>query len=164
RIGNGTLLILVMARDGMIMLVYLAATLYASPSVAALVIAAGLVLLLLPGRDARAASRFGEKMARVGGEAYRAAMERLGGIKMAKSYGAETRSIRLFGDVADTIVTTNLRAAIAQANARRRFNIGAAFVLGIVLYTAIAVVHTPAAVLLILIFAFARVMPLLAGL
>jgi len=164
RIGNGTLLILVLARDGMIMLVYVAATLYASPSVAALVVVAGLLLLLLPGRDARAATRFGEKMARVGGEAYRAVMEHLGGIKMAKSYGAETRSIRLFGEVADTIVATNLRAAIAQANARRRFNIGAALVLGVVLYTAIAIVHTPAAVLLILIFAFARVMPLLAGL
>jgi ATP-binding cassette subfamily C protein len=143
--------------------VYLAATLYVSPSVTAVVASAGVVLMLFLGRKAGAATRLGEEMARASAEAYRAVMEHLGGIKMAKSYGAEERSTRLFGDVAETITRSSLRSVIAQADAKRRFNIGGAVVLGIVLYVAIAVLHTPAAVLLVLIFAFARVMPLLSS-
>lgn len=164
RVGHGTHLVLSMVRDGMLMSVYVAVTLYVSPSVTALVVSAGLALMLLLGRKARAASRLGEAMTRVGGEAYRAVMEHLGGIKMAKSYGAEERSIRLFGELADTVAGTNLRAATAQADAKCGFDIGAALVLGVVLYGAIAVMHTPTAVILVLLFAFARVLPRVSGL
>jgi ATP-binding cassette subfamily C protein len=83
---------------------------------------------------------------------------------MAKSYGAEERSIRLFGDLADKVVKTNLQVATAQADAKCRFNIGAALVLGVTLYVAIAVLNTRTAVLLVLLFAFARVMPLVSNL
>ncbi|MGH7785420.1 MAG: ABC transporter ATP-binding protein [Candidatus Binatia bacterium] len=164
RIGNGTHIVLTLIRNAMLAAVYLAVTLYMSPPVTALVIAAGLVLLLVLGRRARAATRLGQAMTLVGGEAYRAVMEHLGSIKMAKSYGAEERSLRLFGALTDTVVGTNLRGAIAQADAKRRFDIGAALVLGIVLYVAIAVLQTPAAAILVLLFAFARVMPLVSGL
>ena len=153
-----------LGRDTMLLMVYVAVTLYVSPSVTALVVSAGLVLMLLLGRRARAATGLGEAMVRVGGEAYRAVMEHLGGIKMAKSYGAEERSIRLFRDLADTVAGTNLRAAIAQADAKRRFDIGAALILGVVLYVAIAVLHTPTAVILVLLFAFARVLPCVSNL
>jgi ATP-binding cassette subfamily C protein len=164
RVGNGTHLILSVARDGMLMLVYLAVTLYVSPAVTALVIAAGLVIMLLLGRKTQAASGLGEAITRAGRVTYRAVMEHLGGIKMAKSYGAEERSIRLFSDLADTVAETNLRGAIAQADTKCRFDIGAALVLGVILYVAIAVLHTPTAVILVLLFAFARVLPLVSGL
>jgi ATP-binding cassette subfamily C protein len=163
RIGNGALILLVLARDGLLACVYLVATLYVSPVVTVVVASAGLVLMLLLARSARAASSLGQEMARASAEAYHAVSEHLGGIKMAKSYGAEERSTRLFSDVADAITSSGLRSVIAQADAKRRFNIGGAVVLGIVLYSAIAIFHTPAAVLLILIFAFARVMPLLSA-
>jgi ATP-binding cassette, subfamily C, bacterial len=164
RIGNGTQLVLSLTRDVMLTSVYLAVTLYVSPPVTLLVLSAGLVLILLLGRRVRAATLLGQEMTRVGGEAYRAVMEHLGGIKMAKSYGAEERSIRLFAELADTVAATNLRAATAQADARSRFDVGAALVLGVVLYVAIAVLNTSAAVILVLILAFARVMPLVSGL
>ena len=120
--------------------------------------------MLALGRKTRSAIPLGQAMTRVGGEAYRAVMEHLGGIKMTKTYGAEERSIRLFGALADTVAATNLRAATAQFDAKRRFDIGAALVLGLVLYVAIAVLNTPAAVIIVLLFAFARVMPLVSGL
>jgi ATP-binding cassette, subfamily C, bacterial len=163
RVGHATQLVLSLLRDAMLACVYLAVTLYISPPVTVLVIAAGAGLLLVLGRTARAATHLGQELARVGGEAYRAVMEHLGSIKMAKSYGAEERSMRLFGELADTVAATNLRAAIAQAHAKGRFDIGAALVLGVVLYVAIALLHTPTAVILVLIFAFARVMPLVSG-
>jgi ATP-binding cassette subfamily C protein len=163
RIGHGTQLLLSMVRDVMLTAVYLGVTLYVSPPVTGLVVAAGLVLMLVLGRRARAATRLGQAMTRVGGEAYRAVMEHLGGIKMAKSYGAEERSIRLFSELASMVARTNLRAATAHADAKCRFDIGAALVLGVVLYVAIAVLATPAAVILVLLFAFARVMPLVSG-
>jgi len=164
RIGHGTQLVLTLARNALLAAVYLAVTLYVSPAVTALVVSVSLVLMFLLGRRARAATLVGQEMTRVGGEAYRAVMEHLGSIKMAKSYGAEERSIRLFGELADAVVETNLRGAIAQADAKRRFDIGAALLLGVVLYVAIALLHTPAAVILVLLFAFARVMPLMSGL
>ena len=151
-------------RDAMLAAVYLVVTFYMSPAVTALVLGAGLVLMLLLGGRARAATRLGQEMTRVGGAAYRAVMEHLGGIKMAKSYGAEQRSIALFGELADTVAGANLRAATAQADAKYRFDIGAALVLGLVLYVSIAVLHTPTAVILVLLFAFARVMPLVSNL
>src|SRR5262249_8105538 len=138
RVGNGTQLVLNLARDAMLTAVYLVVTLYVSPGVTMLVVVAGIVLMLLVGRNARAAIRFGQQMTRVSGEAYRAVMEHLGSIKMAKSYGAEERSIRLFGELTDTVAGANLRAAVAQASAKSRFDIGAALILGAVLYTAIA--------------------------
>jgi ATP-binding cassette subfamily C protein len=164
RVGHGTHLVLGLARDVMLITVYLAATLYVSPAVTALVASAGLVLMLLLGRQARAATRVGEEMTRIGAEAYRAVMEHVGGIKMAKSYGAGERTIRLFGELADTVARTSLQAAAAQARAKSRFDLGAALVLGAVLYVAIAVLRTPTAVILVLIFAFARVMPVASGL
>jgi ATP-binding cassette subfamily C protein len=163
-VGHGTHLVLNLVRDAMLISVYVAVTLYVSPSVTILVVSAGLVLVLLLGRGTRAASRLGEAMTRVGGEAYRAVMEHLGGIKMSKSYGAEERSIRLFAELADTVAGTNLRAATAQADAKGRFDIGAALVIGGVLYVAIAVLHTPTAVILVLLLAFARVLPGVSGL
>jgi len=62
---------------------------------------AGPPLLLALGRSMRAATQLGEAMTRAGGEAYRSVMEHVDGIKMAKSYGAEERSLRLFGELAD---------------------------------------------------------------
>jgi len=163
RIGNGTYVVLRMARDAMLMSVYLTLTFYVSPVVTVLVVSAGLVLMLLLGRGTRAASRLGLAMTRVGAETYRAVMEHLGGIKMAKSYGAEERSIRLFGDLADRVASTHLRAATAQAAAKCRFDIGAALALGLIVYVAVAMLHTPVAVLLVLLIAFVRVMPLVSG-
>jgi ATP-binding cassette subfamily C protein len=164
RVGHGTHLVLGLARDVMLIAVYLAATLYVSPAVSVIVVSAGLVLMLLLWRQARAATRVGEEMTRVGAEAYRAVMEHVGGIKMAKSYGAGERSIRLFGELADMVARTSLQAATAQADAKSRFDVGGALVLGVVLYAAIAVLSTPTAVILLLVFAFARVMPLASGL
>jgi ATP-binding cassette subfamily C protein len=163
RAGLGTQLLLSMLRDGMRASVYLGATLYLSLPVTTLVVLAGLVLVLLLRRTTQTASHLGATMSRLSAETYRSVMEHLGGIKMAKSYGAEERSIRLFGVLADTVAETNRRALIAQADAKCRFDIGAALVLGMILYVAIAILHTPTAVLLVLLFAFARVMPIVSA-
>jgi ATP-binding cassette, subfamily C, bacterial len=80
----------------MVMTVYLLGTLYVSPSVTALVITAGLVLMLVLRRRARAATPLGQAVAGLEADTYRAVLEHLGGIKLVKSYGAEDRSIRLF--------------------------------------------------------------------
>jgi ATP-binding cassette, subfamily C, bacterial len=163
RAGLGTQLLLSMVRDGMRAFVFLGATLYLSLPVTTLVVLAGLVLVLLLGRRTRAASRLGAAMSHLGGDTYRSVMEHVDGIKLAKSYGAEGRSIRRFDDLADTVAEANLRAQTAQADAKRWFDIGAAVVLGVILYVATMVWITPAAVVLVLLFAFARVMPLVSS-
>jgi ATP-binding cassette subfamily C protein len=94
-------------------------------------------------------------MIRAGGEAYRSVMEHVGGIKMAKSYGAEERSIRLFGELPDAMARTNVRAVTSRAVAKCQFDIGAALVLGVVPYVAIEVLHASTAMLLILVFTVA---------
>lgn len=164
RLGNAANLLLNLGRDLMLTGAYLAVTLAISPPVTLLVVGAGLALVLLVGRTAREASQLGTDMTRVGGEAYRTVMEHLGGIKMAKSYGAEARSARVFGELSDTVADAALRAAAARAAAKSRFDIGAALVLGAVLYVAIALLETPTAILLVLVFAFVRLMPLVSGL
>jgi ATP-binding cassette subfamily C protein len=159
RIGNGTHSVLRLALDGAVTAVYLATTLYVSPLVTVLVVSAGLCLLLLLRRSTHATALLGQAMTRMGAEAYRGVLEHLQGIKLAKSYGAEGRSIGLFSELSDTVAATNLRGSTVQAGARCRFDIGAAVLLGVVIYVAIAILATPTADVLILLFAFARVMP-----
>jgi ATP-binding cassette, subfamily C, bacterial len=163
RVGNAVHLVLGLARNMTLAALYLTATLYVSPRVTALVVSAGLVLMLLLGRQARAATRLGQEITRGGAAAYRAVMEHLGSIKMAKTYGVGERSIRLFAELADTVAATNLQAATAQADSKARFDVGGALVLGLVLYVTIGVLHTPPAVILVLVVAFARVMPLVSS-
>src|SRR5262249_3590281 len=139
-------------------------TLYVSPGVTMLVVVAGIVLMLLVGRNARAAIRFGQQMTRVGGEAYRAVMEHLGSIKMAKSYGAEERSIRLFGELTDTVAGVNPAAGSRQSQCEVPLRHRGRTHPGRGALHRDRVLHTPTAVILLLIFAFARVMPLVSGL
>jgi ABC-type protease/lipase transport system fused ATPase/permease subunit len=62
--------VLSLFRDAMLTAVYLVVTFYMSPAVTALVVVRGLVLMLLLGGRARAATRLGQEMTRVGGAAY----------------------------------------------------------------------------------------------
>ena len=75
------------------------------------------------------------------------------------------RSIRLFGELADTVARTSLqrrdrpgRCQVAASTSAGRSSSAWSS------YAAIAILHTPAAVILVLVFAFARVMPLVSGL
>jgi ATP-binding cassette subfamily C protein len=61
------------------------------------------------------------------------------------------------------VAVVNLEAAAAQADAKCRFDIGAACALGLIVYVAVVILHTPAAALLVLLVAFVRVMPVVSG-
>jgi ATP-binding cassette, subfamily C, bacterial len=159
RAGYATHILLALVLNGVVSTVYLLGTLYVSPLVTALVAAAGLTLMLVLRQRARAATLLGQAVARLGGDTYHAVLEHLGGIKLVKSYGAEDRSIGLFARLAREVGRTNVQTAAAQADAKCRFNIGVLLVLGVVLYLTIGVLRTPAAGILVLLYAFARVMP-----
>ena len=159
RVGYATHILLSLVRNAMVTTVYLLGTLYVSPPVTVLVVAAGLVLLLALRRRARTATLLGQAVARLGADTYRAVLEHLGGIKLVKSYGAEDRSIGLFARLAREVGSTHLQTPAAQADAKCWFDIGVSLVLGVVLYLTIAVLKTPAAGILVLLYAFARVMP-----
>lgn len=159
RVGYATYILLSLVLNGMVTTVYLLGTLYVSPPVTALVIISGLALMLVLRRRARAATLLGQAVARLGADTYRAVLDHLGGIKLIKSYGAEDRSIRLFGRLAREVSSINVQTPTAQADAKCRFDIGVFLVLGVVLYLTIGVLRTPAAGILVLLYAFARVMP-----
>jgi ATP-binding cassette subfamily C protein len=164
RLGTGIAVVQRLALDGMLVAVYLAATLYVSPPVTAIVVAAALTLALLVRPSTRAATRVGLAITNLWSDTYRAVLEHLASIKLAKSYGAEERSTGLFARVADRVAEANLRAATIQSAARFRFEVGAAVLAGGTLYAAIRWLAVPPVELLVLLLAFARIMPRLSAL
>jgi ATP-binding cassette subfamily C protein len=163
RVSVGTHALLRLLSDGLLATVYLSLTLYVSPAITGLVLGAGALLMLLLRPAARSASRLGRETGRLGGEVYGAILEHLGGLKTARSYGAEPRNVRLFDALCAEAAATHVRTIGSQALVRRRFDVGGVLILGVTLYVAIEVLAAPTASILFLLFAFARIMPRVSG-
>ena len=94
---------------------------------------------------------------------YNAVSEHLGGMKIAKSYGAEQRHVHLFGKLAEQVRSMYTDAIQNQAEVSYWFNIGSVLILSIILYVSLQILSIPTAGVLLLLFLFARVMPKLSS-
>ncbi|HET6232677.1 MAG TPA: ABC transporter ATP-binding protein [Longimicrobiaceae bacterium] len=138
---------------------YLAVALRISPAVTVVALACGGVLLAFQRGPRRAARMAGQGLSRAHGELFAAATEHLQGMKVVKSYGAEQRNVRIFGALAEGARQMHGRTIRAYADARAGFTLGSVVLLGGVLYLAVEVLGVPAAVAVLLIFVFSRLVP-----
>ena len=146
-----------------IAMVYAAAALAISPTLA-LIAAAGALLLLIPARrQQRTARRAGEVLTQLGTELFAGATEEVATLKVAKSAG-------IAGRMADRFTERARRHARALISTHRRYRAsgalltaGAAAALAVVVYVAVARLHLAPASLLLLLLVCGRLVPRLAN-
>ena len=124
-----------------------------------LVVVCGAGLTLLLGGKTRVAHVAGEGLSKAMNSLYAAVTEHLGGMKTAKSYGAEDRHADIFDRLTERVRHTYIRTVRNDAELHFWFEIGSVLVLSLIVYVSFELLATPTAEALLLLFLFARIMP-----
>jgi len=163
RVGAATALLLSLITNVILVLVYTLVALRLDVLMTTVVFFSGAGLLLALRRKTQSAQWTGEQVSLATNGLYAAAIEHLGGMKTVKSYSAEERSSKLFSDLARRVARIRFDTVRDQADASFWFGAGSVTILCIILYVAFEVLAIPAAGLLLLLFLFNRITPLLSS-
>ncbi|HSK83234.1 MAG TPA: ABC transporter ATP-binding protein [Rubrobacter sp.] len=161
RVGGAVALFLNLVTNTALLAVYVLLALHLSPAMTVVVFLSGAGLLLAQRRRVRAARWSGEEISLATNGLYAAAIEYLAGMKTTKSYGAEERSARVFSELADEVSQTFIRTTRVYAGTAFWFGLGSVAILSVILYVSIKVVGISSVGLILLLFVFYRMMPLL---
>jgi ATP-binding cassette, subfamily C, bacterial len=144
--------------------VYLAFALLVSPAMTLLVLASGAGLMLgLRWKTALARGK-GEALSRSYAAIYRAISEHLAGMKTAKSHGSERRHVDLFLKMSGDVARAHVGLVENNAAVSSWFQIGSTGILAVILYLGVGLLELPAAHILLLLYLFARLIPMMSGL
>jgi ATP-binding cassette subfamily C protein len=159
RIGIATNVILQLAGDVVIGILYLTIAFALSTGMTALVlISGGLLAFVFRGRT-RAIEETGEEVSASTKSLHAATTEHLQTLKAAKTYAAEARNFSIFSDLSASVAQANVDGIRQQAMAAALFELGSVVILAVVLFLSIRMLAVPSASILILLLLFARVMP-----
>lgn len=122
------------------------------------VVCGGLLALALRGMLAKARAA-GERYMTASTVLYSAVADHLGGMKMAKSYGAEQTHAERLARLSDELGAASLSAMTASVTSRQWTTIGSAALLALIVYVAQTLAALSAASLFLVIFLFARLVP-----
>ena len=159
RVGTATYHLLRLFATAIVAAVYMVFSLGLSPAMTGLVVvcAGGLGLILKS--KLRISHETGKEVSQTMRSLYAAIAAHLGGMKVAKSYGAEDRHVEAFERLTRQTYQMHLHAIQNQAGVRHWFEIGSVVTLSVILYISIEVLAMPTAQALLLLFLFARLMP-----
>lgn len=163
RVGAATYLLLDLAAASVMAAVYFAMALRLSPALTALVALCGGTLLLGGRRSLTAAHEAGTHYSAASARLYAAVADHLGGMKIARSYGAEQRHEAVFARLSGDLNHVGIATTEAQARLGFRLTLGSAALLSAIVYVAYGVLRVSAAQLLLLLFLFARLVPRLSS-
>jgi ATP-binding cassette subfamily C protein len=159
RIGWTTNVILQLAGDVVIGILYLTIAFALSAGMTVLVLMSGALLAFIFRGRTQAIEDTGEQVSASAKSLYAATIEHLQSLKAAKTYGAEARNFAIFSELSADVATANVEGARQQAAASTWFELGTVVILAVVLFVSIRVLAVPPASILILLLLFARVMP-----
>lgn len=159
RIGEATDHLLYLIATGIVTIPYIVFALRLSVVMTALVLACGAGLMLLLRGKTRVAHVAGEELSREMSNLYAAIAEHFGGMKTAKSYGAEDRHSDLFTTLTERVRRTYVHTVRNETDLNLWFDIGSALVLSLIVYISFEVLAIGTAEVLLLLFLFARIMP-----
>jgi len=159
RIGAATYYLLNLLATAIVALVYILVALKVSALTTGIVLLCGGTLMFSLKGKARIAHETGEGLSEAMNNLYAAVTEHLGGMKTAKSYGAEDRHVEIFGKLSERIRQIYTHAVQNQAEVNYWFNIGSVLILSLILYISFQVLSLPTAGVLLLLYLFARIMP-----
>jgi ATP-binding cassette subfamily C protein len=159
RVGAATYYFLNLLATGIVAIVYILFALKLSAVMTGVAFICGAVLMLLLKGKTKVAQEIGEGLSDAMNSLYAAVTEHLGGMKTAKSYGAEDRHAEIFGKLTEQVRSMYTRTVENQAEVNYWFNIGSVLILSLILYLSLEVISIPTAGVLLLLYLFARIMP-----
>jgi len=159
RVGMATQFLLTLLATGAVSVMYLLMAFRLSAAMTSLVLvcAGALVALLAP--QIRKARATGEGVTRSVSAFYAGVLDHLGGMKTAKSYGAEPRTITIFAGLTSSVSERMIAATVNYGNVKCWFDVGAVVILSAIVYVAFELLRLPTAAILLLILIFGRTMP-----
>ena len=159
RVGQGAFLMLQLTVTALLALAQLALAALISPSVTAVALAAGAVLVALTRPLVRRSRTLGEALTGANRALYGSVTNFLGGLKLAKGHNAEGPHVRHFEEIVATTRNRQLEFTRIDSTVRAGLNLGAAFALAVLIWFALSTAALPLPELLLLVLIFARVMP-----
>ena len=164
RVGQGAFLMLQLTVTALLALAQLAIAALISPSVTAVALAAGAVLVALTLPLVRRSRTHGKTLTGTYRALYGSVTNFLDGLKLAKGHNTEGLHVRHFEEIVATTRKRQLAFMRLESMVRAGLNLGAAFALAALIWFTLSTAALPLPELLLLTLIFARVMPGLFGL
>lgn len=158
-VENGTFGLFVLVSSAFIIAVHVAVAFSLSVPMTAVAIVSSIVLFIVLRPLNRRSYRLGQEWRQTTSAMYAVLMEHLGGMKLAKSFGAEERHINNFCNLSGGLEAQANRFTALLTATQMGYDIGGVVALGLFFYVAVQVFQVPVATLLIMIFLFARLVP-----
>ena len=159
RVGAATYYLLSLLATAAVTVIYIVFAIKLSALITGLVLLCGGLLLLMLRGKTRVAHETGEGLSDAMNRLYAAVTEHLGGMKIAKSYGAEGRHAEMFGGLTEQVRHLYIHAVQNQSEVNYWFNIGSVVILSLILFVSVRVLSIQTAGVLLLLYLFVRVMP-----
>ena len=159
RVGQGAFLMLQLTVTALLALAQLALAALISPSVTAVALAAGAVLVALTRPLVRRSRTLGKMLTGTNSALYGSVTNFLDGLKLVKGHNAEGLYVRHFEEIVATTRKRQLAFKRIDSAVRAGLNLGAAFALAALIWFALSTAALPLPELLLLVLIFARVMP-----
>ena len=140
--------------------VYAGLALVLAPPLAMGVALAALALFALFRRHVRRAHQIGAAIVAANAAMHDAISENLAGVKITKSHGVETRYVEAFSDLAHRVAHLYVASSKIQLDVSFWFRTASALLLSAFVYLALAAFNVSTAGLLLLLFVFARLVPM----
>ena len=163
RIGAATYMIINLTATVIIAAAYILFALKLSILMTLLVFLCGMGLMVLLKGKTKVAHETGEGLSEAMSGLYHSISEHLGGMKIAKSFGAEERHVEIFKRLSERVSYMYTAAVQNQAEVNYWFQIGSVITLSLILYVSFEILSIPTAGVLLLLFLFARVIPKLSS-
>jgi len=140
-------------------LVYLALAVRLSSAMAVLVLGSAAVLAWVVRGALDRSRRAGARAAGARADLHGAIGEHVASMKLARSYGALDRHRADFIRLSDASRAVSLDVDAAVTDLQRTLDLGSTVLLALIVYVSSAILHVQSALLLVLLFIFARLMP-----
>ncbi|MEO8677462.1 MAG: ABC transporter ATP-binding protein [Vicinamibacterales bacterium] len=139
--------------------VYLALALRLSPPIAVLVLCSAAILAWLARKSLSQASVIGARSSATNARLHTAVAEHMASLKTARAYGAAERHAGVFADLAWASRTVSLEVTAGETGLQQTLELGSTILLAAIVFVSAEILFVPPAVLLVLLYVFARLMP-----
>ncbi len=164
RLGAAALSAMNLVSRATLALVHVVVAFVISPAMTALVALSSLLLVAATRPLARRARARGQDVSDAYRDLYGAVDEHLSGLKTVKGHGIEQAQVARFADRANRTSEAMIALTRNQADVGFWLKTGSAVVLTAIVYVALDVARVPPAGLLVMLYLFARLVPMLSGL
>ena len=164
RVIIGTSALLTLLTRTLMACVYLALALVVAPLITLGVALVGVALFVLFRRHVRRAHQIGKAIVAANADMHDAISESLAGVKITKGHGVEAKYIEAFAKLAQHVARLYVTSSKVQLDVGLWFKATSAVLLSAFVYLALTVFGVSTAGLILLLFVFARLMPMAQGL